>query len=59
MDGSGSLAGEEFRTQMRLVNKVIDLIEVGPNKTRMAILQYSGWNRVEFAFHDHLVCERS
>jgi hypothetical protein len=55
LDGSGSVAGEAFATQRRMLERMVDLIEIGPNKTRMAILQYSGWNRVEFKFDDYMV----
>jgi len=50
LDGSGSVSGSTFATQMDMLNKIIDMVEIGPDKTQVAVLQYSSYTRVEFNF---------
>ncbi|VIO91254.1 Uncharacterized protein BM_BM10691 [Brugia malayi] len=50
LDGSGSVSGSTFATQMAMLNKIVDLIEIGPKNTQIAVMQYSSYTRVEFNF---------
>uniref|UniRef100_A0A8R1Y4W4 VWFA domain-containing protein n=1 Tax=Onchocerca volvulus TaxID=6282 RepID=A0A8R1Y4W4_ONCVO len=50
LDGSGSVSGNTFATQMAMLNKIIDMIEIGPKNTQIAVMQYSSYTRVEFNF---------
>ncbi len=50
LDGSGSVSGSTFATQMDMLNKIIDMVEIGADKTQVAVLQYSSYTRVEFNF---------
>ncbi|VDO60321.1 unnamed protein product, partial [Onchocerca flexuosa] len=50
LDGSGSVSGNTFDTQMAMLNKIIDMIEIGPKNTQIAVMQYSSYTRVEFNF---------
>uniref|UniRef100_A0A0R3RJ32 ZP domain-containing protein n=1 Tax=Elaeophora elaphi TaxID=1147741 RepID=A0A0R3RJ32_9BILA len=50
LDGSGSVSGSTFATQMAMLNKIVDMIEIGPKNTQIAVMQYSSYTRVEFNF---------
>ncbi|VDN04752.1 unnamed protein product [Thelazia callipaeda] len=50
LDGSGSVSGSTFATQMAMLNKIVDLIEIGPKHTQISVMQYSSYTRVEFNF---------
>ncbi|EFO27042.1 hypothetical protein LOAG_01440 [Loa loa] len=50
LDGSGSVSGNTFATQMAMLNKIVDMIEIGPKNTQIAVMQYSSYTRVEFNF---------
>ncbi|VDN34803.1 unnamed protein product, partial [Gongylonema pulchrum] len=50
LDGSGSVSGSTFATQMAMLNKIVDMIEIGPKNTQIAVMQYSSYTRVEFGF---------
>uniref|UniRef100_A0A915PJX0 VWFA domain-containing protein n=1 Tax=Setaria digitata TaxID=48799 RepID=A0A915PJX0_9BILA len=45
LDGSGSVSGSTFKTQMAMLNKIVDMIEIGPKNTQIAVMQYSSYTR--------------
>lgn len=55
LDGSGSVSGSTFETQMTMLKKIVDMIEIGPKNTQIAVMQYSSYTRVEFPFNANLV----
>ncbi|KHN78530.1 Cuticlin-1 [Toxocara canis] len=50
LDGSGSVSGSTFDTQMAMLNRIVEMVEIGPDKTQIAVMQYSSYTRVEFGF---------
>jgi len=41
LDGSGSVGGNTFQTQMEILDKLIDILEIGPgqNQSQLAVMQ--------------------
>uniref|UniRef100_A0A9J2PTV8 VWFA domain-containing protein n=1 Tax=Ascaris lumbricoides TaxID=6252 RepID=A0A9J2PTV8_ASCLU len=50
LDGSGSVSGSTFDTQMSMLNRIVEMVEIGPDRTQIAVMQYSSYTRVEFGF---------
>ncbi|CAG9539748.1 unnamed protein product [Cercopithifilaria johnstoni] len=50
LDGSGSVSGSTFATQLTMLNKIVDMVEIGPKNTQIAVMQYSSYTLVEFNF---------
>uniref|UniRef100_A0A1I8ASB3 VWFA domain-containing protein n=1 Tax=Steinernema glaseri TaxID=37863 RepID=A0A1I8ASB3_9BILA len=50
LDGSGSVSGSTFDTQMQMLSRIVDMVEIGPQKTQIAVMQYSSYTRIEFGF---------
>lgn len=50
LDGSGSVGGQTFETQIMMLNKLIDLVELGQEISRVAVMQYSSYTYNEFLF---------
>ncbi|MFH4975139.1 hypothetical protein AB6A40_001848 [Gnathostoma spinigerum] len=53
LDGSGSVSGSTFDTQMAMLEKIVDMVDIGPKKTQIAVMQYSSYTRIEFGFSAH------
>uniref|UniRef100_A0A914W5K0 Uncharacterized protein n=1 Tax=Plectus sambesii TaxID=2011161 RepID=A0A914W5K0_9BILA len=53
LDGSGSVSGNTFDTQMKQVYDIVDMVDIAPDKTQMAVIQYSGYTRMEFDFNEN------
>uniref|UniRef100_A0A915HV07 VWFA domain-containing protein n=1 Tax=Romanomermis culicivorax TaxID=13658 RepID=A0A915HV07_ROMCU len=52
LDGSGSVGGNTFDTQIAMLDRIVDTAIFGPDKTRLAVLQYASYTKVEFNFND-------
>ncbi|KAI6176820.1 Cuticlin-1 [Aphelenchoides bicaudatus] len=50
IDGSGSVGGPNFETQIAMLNKIVDLVKIGPNDTQLGVMQYSSYTYIEFGF---------
>ncbi|KAH7731585.1 von Willebrand factor type A domain containing protein [Aphelenchoides avenae] len=50
LDGSGSTTGGTFGTQVQMLRKIVDAVELGPNDTQIAVLQYASYTYLEFPF---------
>jgi len=55
LDGSGSVGGETFDLQLKILGQLIDSVEVGEGKTQIAIMQYSSYTFIESLFNTHRV----
>lgn len=55
LDGSGSVGGGTFDIQIRMLRKIVDALEFGNDKAKLAVLQYSGYTKVEFNFNEYIV----
>ncbi|KAK0418432.1 hypothetical protein QR680_013552 [Steinernema hermaphroditum] len=53
LDGSGSVSGSTFDTQMQMLSRIVDMVEIGPQKTQISVMQYSSYTRIEFGFSAH------
>ncbi|WKY02702.1 hypothetical protein Q1695_016175 [Nippostrongylus brasiliensis] len=53
LDGSGSVSGRTFGLQMKMLNKIANMMQIGKNESRIAVMQYAGYTRLEFGFEDH------
>uniref|UniRef100_A0AC34FFN3 Uncharacterized protein n=1 Tax=Panagrolaimus sp. ES5 TaxID=591445 RepID=A0AC34FFN3_9BILA len=53
IDGSGSVHGGTFDTQLQMLNRVVDLINISEETTQMAVLQYASYTFTEFVFKTH------
>ncbi|VDD86442.1 unnamed protein product [Enterobius vermicularis] len=53
LDGSGSVSGSTFSTQMQMLNRIVEMVDIGTEKTQIAVMQYSSYTRVEFGFSTH------
>ncbi|KAI6201875.1 Cuticlin-1 [Aphelenchoides besseyi] len=53
IDGSGSVGGPTFDTQIATLNRIIEMADIGPRDTQIAVLQYSTYTYVEFPFKAH------
>ncbi|EYB94990.1 hypothetical protein Y032_0165g48 [Ancylostoma ceylanicum] len=53
LDGSGSVSGATFAMQMKMLNKIANMMNIGRNESQIAVLQYAGFTRLEFGFSDH------
>uniref|UniRef100_A0A915DKZ2 VWFA domain-containing protein n=1 Tax=Ditylenchus dipsaci TaxID=166011 RepID=A0A915DKZ2_9BILA len=53
LDGSGSVGGTTFDTQIKMLNRIIDLVDVGDHKSRIAVMQYSSYPNMEFLFNTY------
>ncbi|TKR58002.1 hypothetical protein L596_030631 [Steinernema carpocapsae] len=53
LDGSGSVSGSTFDTQMQMLSRIVEMVEIGPQKTQIGVLQYSSYTRVEFGFNSY------
>lgn len=58
LDGSGSVGGNTFDIQIKMLKRIIDAVEIGGDKTKIAVLQYSGYTKVEFDFNEHNVQDK-
>ncbi|KAI6220086.1 hypothetical protein M3Y99_01620200 [Aphelenchoides fujianensis] len=45
--------GPTFDTQIATLNRIIDMTDIGPRDTQIAVLQYSTYSYVEFPFKAH------
>ncbi len=51
VDGSGSIGSFVFRSEvLRFIQEFVELFDVGPENTRVGIIQYSDQIRHEFDF---------
>ncbi|XP_072268435.1 collagen alpha-4(VI) chain-like isoform X2 [Pyxicephalus adspersus] len=48
IDGSGSIYPEDFEDMKRFMTEVVSLFQVGPNRVRFGVVQYSDNPRIEF-----------
>ncbi|KHJ78869.1 von Willebrand factor type A domain protein, partial [Oesophagostomum dentatum] len=53
LDGSGSVSGGTFAMQMKMLDKIANMMNIGKNGSQIAVLQYAGFTRLEFGFSDH------
>lgn len=54
IDGSGSIGADIFSNEiLRFVSEFIDLFDIGPDQTRVGLIQYSDQIRHEFDFGQH------
>ncbi|VDO31399.1 unnamed protein product [Heligmosomoides polygyrus] len=53
LDGSGSVSGSTFAMQMKMLDKISNLMHIGTNESQIAVLQYAGFTRLEFGFDNH------
>lgn len=54
IDGSGSIGADVFGNEvLRFISEFIDLFDVSPDQTRVALIQYSDQIRHEFDFGEH------
>jgi len=53
IDGSGSVGRSTFNQQIQLLRALVKHMDVGPQATRVALMQYAHGNRVEFNFVDN------
>ncbi|KAK6745165.1 hypothetical protein RB195_011716 [Necator americanus] len=53
LDGSGSVSGSTFDMQMKMLNKIANMMHIGKNESQIAVLQYAGYTRLEFGFNDN------
>jgi uncharacterized protein YegL len=53
IDGSGSVGAPTFDTQIAALNRIVDSVDIGPNDTQIAVLQYSSYTYIEFGFNIH------
>lgn len=50
IDGSGSVGGPTFETQISALKRIVEIVDIGPNDTQVAVLQYSSYTYIEFGF---------
>lgn len=50
LDGSGSVGGSTFNTQIMMLMKLIDLLEITPEMSQIGVMQYSSYTYNEFLF---------
>lgn len=57
LDGSGSTVGGGalFATQIETLNKIVDTMDIGEDKTRIGVMQYASYTYVEFPFKAYKV----
>ncbi|XP_057595825.1 collagen alpha-5(VI) chain [Hippopotamus amphibius kiboko] len=48
VDGSGSIGPENFGKMKTFMKNLLAKIQIGPDKTRIGVVQFSGYNREEF-----------
>ena len=54
VDGSGSIGSETFTNEvLRFVQEFVDLFDIGPTKTQVAMIQYSDQIQHEFNFNSY------
>ena len=53
MDGSGSVGRNNFETAKTFVQEVVKGFVIGPDNSRVAVIQYSSNPVVEFTFTEH------
>ncbi|XP_072021860.1 uncharacterized protein [Amphiura filiformis] len=53
IDGSGSIDAINFETAKNFVMRVVDGFNIGPNNTRVGVIQYSASPVIEFDFDDY------
>ncbi|RCN36063.1 von Willebrand factor type A domain protein [Ancylostoma caninum] len=47
------VSGATFAMQMKMLNKIANMMNIGKNESQIAVLQYAGFTRLEFGFSDH------
>ncbi|XGW13994.1 hypothetical protein V3C99_000349 [Haemonchus contortus] len=52
LDGSGSVSGPTFAMQMQMLDKIASLMNIGRDKSQIAVLQYASYTRLEHSFED-------
>ncbi|XP_022079977.1 uncharacterized protein LOC110973441 [Acanthaster planci] len=53
LDGSGSVGSVDFNTTKNFVLTMIDFFDIGPDKTRVGVIQYSTLPHIEFHLKDN------
>uniref|UniRef100_A0A1I7SU22 ZP domain-containing protein n=1 Tax=Bursaphelenchus xylophilus TaxID=6326 RepID=A0A1I7SU22_BURXY len=53
LDGSGSVGGPTFDRQLEVLNRIIDVAEIGPQDVQISVMQYSTYTYVEFPFKQY------
>ncbi|PIO76208.1 von Willebrand factor type A domain protein [Teladorsagia circumcincta] len=53
LDGSGSVSGPTFSMQMNMLDKIASMMNIGKNKSQIAVLQYASYTRLEYSFDDN------
>ncbi|XP_072041372.1 uncharacterized protein [Amphiura filiformis] len=53
IDGSGSIDAINFETTKSFVMRVVNGFNIGPNNTRVGVIQYAGSPVIEFDFDDY------
>ncbi|XP_022080099.1 uncharacterized protein LOC110973524 [Acanthaster planci] len=48
LDGSGSVGSVDFNTTKNFVLAMVDFFDIGPDKTRVGVIQYSSSPQIEF-----------
>ncbi|VDM69879.1 unnamed protein product [Strongylus vulgaris] len=41
--------------QMKMLDKIANMMEIGKNESQIAVLQYAGYTRLEFGFNENQV----
>lgn len=58
IDGSGSISSAIFKDEvLRFVSEFVDLFDIGPEKTRVAVVQYAEKNILEFPLNEYTTNE--
>lgn len=55
LDGSGSAEGSTFNLQLQMLNRIIDMVDIGDEKTRIGVMQYASYTYIEFLFKTYKV----
>ncbi|XP_033646749.1 integrin alpha-1-like [Asterias rubens] len=53
VDGSGSVGPSNFETSKQFVNDVVDSFEIGSDRTRVGVIQYSSSVNIEFHLNQY------
>ncbi|XP_072507398.1 collagen alpha-4(VI) chain-like [Notamacropus eugenii] len=53
IDGSGSIAPEDFKEMKTFMNQLISVFHVGANQVRFGVVQYSDYTQTEFDISQH------
>ncbi|CAJ0596969.1 unnamed protein product [Cylicocyclus nassatus] len=53
LDGSGSVSGATFDMQMKMLNKITNMMDIGKNDSQIAVLQYAGYTKLEIDFNEN------